>query len=199
MATFTNRIKANLNVSTYQIGRDIAWGVQNGINSFYPNLTTFTNRLKTAMRVSFEVRSPSRWARDIIGAMIGKGVEIGVNNTEVNLNPFKRNISEGMYDIIDSLDVQPTISTPSFDTSKLNGDIKGATQALNTQVLSKLDVTNDGTERAIAHLTDATVELLTEVVDAVKQGKDIVLDGEKISKNVSRSMRNAEINNNTVF
>ena len=177
VATFTNRIKANLNVSTYQIGRDIAWGVQNGINSFYPNLTTFTNRLKMGMRVSFEVRSPSRWARDVIGAMIGKGVEIGVNNTEVNLNPFKRNISEGMYDIIDSLDVQPIISTPSFDTSKLNGDIKGATQALNTQVLSKLDVTNDGTERAIAHLTDATVELLTEVVDAVKQGKDIVLDG----------------------
>lgn len=199
VATFTNRIKSNLNVSTYQIGRDIAWGVQTGINSFYPNLTTFTDRLKKGMRVSFEVRSPSRWARDVIGAMIGKGVEIGVNNTEVNLNPFKRNISEGMYDIIDSLDVQPAISTPSFDTSKLNGDIKGATQALNTQVLSKLDVTNDGTERAIAHLTDATVELLTEVVDAVKQGKDIVLDGEKISKTVSRSMRNAEINNNTVF
>ena len=79
-----SNIRSKLSFSSYSIGTNIARGVQNGINGYYPNVTQFTNRLKRGMRVSFEIRSPSRWARDVVGAMISAGVETGIKNYAPN-------------------------------------------------------------------------------------------------------------------
>ena len=199
ISSFTNRIKSNLNVSTYSIGRDIAWGVQNGINNFYPNLTTFTNRLKRGMKVSFEVKSPSRWAKREIGAMLGEGINIGVNETDVDFNPFKRNVEAGLSGMNSDFIIQPEFEMPTLDRRGMTTEFESMTKDMNAKVRTSIVVDNDNTEQAVEKLTDVTVMLLSEVVEAVKEGRDVYIDGKKMTDNIKANIRNEVVKSNRSF
>lgn len=188
-AKATGNIRRGLTFSGYSIGTNIAQGVQNGINNFYPNTTIFTNRLKRGMRVSFEVKSPSRWARDVIGGNIALGVMGGINESKIALDPFKDNVSNALHGV----------KMPTLDTSTINGSIANVASRLNAKVQGQFDYTNDGTEKAIAGLTSATIELNERLIKAVEDGKVITIDGEAVGKVSDEYSKSNAVRLNAVF
>lgn len=199
LSSLTRNIKNGINVDGYWIGHDIARGVERGINNFYPNTWQFTNRLKRGMRVSFEIRSPSRWARDVVGAMIGAGVETGINTYDPNFDPFKDNVFENLQDMADDAVVTPKFEMPTLDTKSLNGDISGVSRDLRAEIQGRFDYENDKTEKAIMGLTNVTVEKLERLIEAVEDGKVIEVDGEKLGEISDKHIKEKAVRMNTVF
>lgn len=77
-------------------GEQIPAGVAAGIVSNTPFLmgevTRMIDGVKTAMRGQFRITSPSKWARDVIGKNIVRGVGLGLNPRSLN-GPLSRFIS----------------------------------------------------------------------------------------------------------
>ena len=199
LGSVQNQLKRDLDFNGYWIGYDIARGVESGINSYYPNTWQFTNRLKRGMRVSFEIRSPSRWARDVVGAMISAGVETGINDYDPNFKPFKDNVFENLQDMADEAVVHPRFETPTFDTKALNGDISGISSNLSAEVQGRFDYENDRTEQAIMGLTNVTVDRLERLIQAVEDGQVIEIDGEKVGEVSDKYIKEKSVRMNTVF
>lgn len=199
LGSIQNSIKYGLDFNSYWIGYDIARGVESGINGYYPSLWQFTERLKRGMRVSFEIRSPSRWARDVIGSMISAGVETGINDYEPDFDPFKDNVFENLQDMADQAVVKPKFEMPTLDTKALNGDISGISRNLNAEVQGRFDYENDKTEQAIMGLTNVTVDKLERLIQAVEDGKVIEVDGEVLGEVSDKYIKEKSVRMNTVF
>mgnify|MGYP001243171549 CR=1 FL=1 len=193
--TFVNSLKRNLNFYSNSIGFDIARGVTSGINGHYPYVTPFTNSLKNAMKRAFNIHSPSRWARDVIGAMIGEGTEDGINETKVNVNSFKRNIEDELY----RFDIMPKVSMPTLDTRSFYQTLDKNAMNMNTNVQSRLDIDAQSTDKVIEAMNTNLSQKLDRVVDAVEQNKDIYMDSTKVTGIVTKEQRNEAVNNNTVL
>lgn len=186
--TFANRIKNALNFSANYIGNNIATGVINGINAKYVNVNTFTNNVKRAMNKQFMIFSPSRWARDEVGEMIGEGVLLGVNNTDVSFDPFKRRVAKEMSNIM-----------PTVDTRKFSADISSLSSSLSNKVSGSFDYTNDGTERAVDKLANIMNDKIDRLIAVTEDGKVLEVDGEVLGKTSEKYRKGNAVRLNKIF
>ena len=193
LGSFTNKVRSGLNTNTYYIGSDIARGVVNGINGYYPNVTPFTNSLKNGMKRAFNIHSPSRWARDVIGAMIGEGAEDGINETKVDVGLFKSNIAKEL----DGFDVKPSVEMPTLDTRSFYQTLDKNAMNMNTSVQSKYDIDSDKTSRSVNEMKDTMVGLLQDLIDAVDE-KETGIQASDIVKIAERGIKDNIVRNNKV-
>ncbi len=191
-----NNIRAALTFDATDVGRNIAQGVQRGINNSSVDIRNYTNRVKDAFTNStqgFTINSPSKWGHDMIGLNIGAGVVNGLNDSRVNIAPFKNSIDNELQKIDAEMQFHPTI-----DTARLNGDISASTAQLNANVSGDYSYSAEGTRAAVEAQTAITEQLLAQLVQAVEDGKYITMDGEKVAQITRGYQRDMAVRRNRV-
>lgn len=130
---FNNRVKSNLNIksSMKPIGTDIAKGIGEGFvqKEAYNHVTTksktLSEKIKDLFKKNFNINSPSKWARDVIGVGIGEGLGVGLVKSE-------KYAVAGAEALIDSTQKSlSTLSIPLLDKSNIEQSlqaIKGASK-----------------------------------------------------------------------
>lgn len=175
--TFTmmgNVLKFLMDIDLVQVGKDIIGGLVKGITSMVSTVKNTVNdiagSIKNAFTGAFDINSPSRWMRD----MIGKNQMIGwIDGIKAMKGALVRVTAQSVE-----------WGTPNMPNMAIAGYSTPSTAAnISTRVVEK-SVTSSGSESF----------QLSQIIQLLREGnrKEINLDGKKVgdmvTKQVSRNM-----------
>ena len=181
----------------YEAGRDSSQGYINGLMSKAREVANKAAEIvKNALRAAkdaIDSNSPSKlWAE--LGEDSDRGYILGIEDKAKDVNEatanmalgaseaFKAGISRAAQAVSDDAFVTPTIS-PVFDSSSLYGSVDYLNDVLNGNNLSGMvQATVDANTGDIQKLVDNT----NNILNAIKEGKIITLNGDVLFNYVNR-------------
>lgn len=78
------------------VGANIKNGVIAGMGDFKGQLNNWCNQFKSQILNNFKIKSPSRWARDMVGANIGEGISLGLEESTSSVQKACEGLKEGI-------------------------------------------------------------------------------------------------------
>ena len=115
-------------------GTNIVYGVGNGISnsgaqsSVFASVRNFANKVVSQFRAAFDIHSPSRLMRDVVGKNIAAGIGVGfedeISNVEKDMRTEVRNLADDIYAAV------PTFDYSVASTANAIIDAPDANQAL---------------------------------------------------------------------
>ena len=97
-----------------QSGINIVYGVGDGINnggaqgSVFAAVGNFANRVVSQFKAAFDIHSPSRLMRDVVGKNIAAGIGVGfedeISNVEKDMRTEVRNLADDIYAAVPTFD-----------------------------------------------------------------------------------------------
>lgn len=118
------------------IGANIVSGLWNGISGKFKwlvgRIKEFATNVKDKLKAFFGIKSPSRWARDMVGANIAKDIGVGFMQSMPN-------VQTAMSKSVSTL--QSSMSTPSlsYGNSPMQSAFASALGNANITVISEID------------------------------------------------------------
>lgn len=151
----TSAVEAFKGIDWFDLGANIIRGVVSGISS---NVGSIVDAAKSAARKAFDaaksllgIHSPSKLFRDEIGAMIPRGMALGIEDTSDKVDAAIEKLNRDMFKGLErTVEYSPTIETVTNGTYKPEAS-KTVTNTFNIQV--------DGTESPEAYANRLVREL----------------------------------------
>lgn len=78
------------------VGGNIKDGIINGMGDFNGKLDQWASQFKNRILQNFKIKSPSRWARDMVGVNIGEGIAIGLDQSAMSIERTCAGLKEGI-------------------------------------------------------------------------------------------------------
>lgn len=117
------------------VGANIKNGVIAGMGDFKGQLNAWCNQFKTQILNNFKIKSPSRWARDMVGANIGEGISLGLEESTSSVQKACEGLKEGISSELSGVDVlgnvRPTSGGADFATA-LGNQVLSAISTMDT-------------------------------------------------------------------
>lgn len=111
--------------SFYDVGANVKNGIINGMGDFKGQLDGWANQFKSQILKNFRIKSPSRWARDEVGAYLSEGIALGMENDN-SIQEACAGIREGISSEFDSMQffggVRQNASGSRFDIASAIGN-----------------------------------------------------------------------------
>ena len=134
----TSAVDAFKGIDWFDLGANIIRGVVSGISS---NVGSIVDAAKSAARKAFDaaksllgIHSPSRLFRDEVGAMIPRGMALGIEDTSDKVDAAIEKLNRDMFKGLDrTVEYSPTIETVTNGTFKPEAS-KTVTNTFNIQV-----------------------------------------------------------------
>lgn len=115
------------------VGGMIKAGINSGMTIFQGDLTNWANQFKNEIKRQFNIKSPSRWARDEVGGNIGEGIALGLTDSMSSVEDACSGLKEGITGEFSGMSVLDGVGA----TMNRNRGVDFAT-ALGNQVMSAL-------------------------------------------------------------
>lgn len=127
------------------VGLNIVKGIGKGITSgttwIKNKIKEFTNNVKNSLKSFFGIKSPSKWANEVIGQNISKGIANGLKAKKINWKNIGKQLGEqlksGMNDAV--------------------GSVKSIADTLKSN-LSKIDLISDGKLTDLSSIKDQVIQ-----------------------------------------
>ena len=117
------------------VGANIKNGVIAGMGDFKGQLNNWCNQFKNQILHNFKIKSPSRWARDMVGANIGEGISLGLEESTSSVQKACEGLKEGISSELSGVDVlgnvRPTSGGADFATA-LGNQVLSAISTMDT-------------------------------------------------------------------
>jgi len=143
--TFTN-----LPAKMLEIGGNLVKGIWDGIKNsadwLMSKISDFADGIVSGFKDAFDIHSPSRIMRDLIGTNLVKGISVGVDIETPNL---KNNINKNMSGVIADLKTNVNINSLKNISSSNSTDTTSTTSTLLSKVLDKMDTLADAFDISI--------------------------------------------------
>ena len=78
------------------VGGEIKAGINSGMTIFQGDLKGWANQFKAEIKREFNIKSPSRWARDEVGGNIGEGIALGLTDSMSSVEDACSGLREGI-------------------------------------------------------------------------------------------------------
>lgn len=115
------------------VGGQIKAGINSGMTIFQGDLKGWANQFKAEIKREFNIKSPSRWARDEVGGNIGEGIALGLTDSMSSVEDACSGLKEGIAGEFSGMSVLDGVGA----TMNRNRGVDFAT-ALGNQVMSAL-------------------------------------------------------------
>lgn len=181
-------------VNLFDIGANMIRGLWNGIGSvkdwIFGKIGGFANSLTAKVKSAFGIHSPSRVFRDQVGAMLGKGLALGIedemSSVSKSLSSMEDLVSnylgdtfEYRFKAIDVTDGLPEVNNPFADYSK---DINNLTRNRSAE----LDINQISD---IQYLFEMIGKILDKLDELIQKDPDTYLDEARVSRELSDPIR----------
>lgn len=127
------------------VGLDLVKGIGKGITSgttwIKNKIKEFTNNVKNSLKSFFGIKSPSKWANEVIGQNISKGIAKGLKAKTVNWKNIGKQLGE-------------QLKNGMVDKVK---DVKSIADSLKSN-LSKIDLMSDGKLTDLSSIKDQVIQ-----------------------------------------
>lgn len=161
-----------------EVGKHLIEGLWNGIKDMgawiHDKIAGFFDNIVDGIKDFFGIQSPSRLMRDVIGKNLALGIADGITE---NADAVDSALQDMADDIADTQISPPEIPAQTVDMSADFGRGSEPDIALDRFTRS-MQLT--GTVTQVVMLDTGTMEKLDQILSAVQNGKDILLDGDKL-------------------
>ena len=117
------------------VGANIKNGVIAGMGDFKGQLNNWCYQFKDQILKNFKIKSPSRWARDMVGANIGEGISLGLEESTSSVQKACEGLKEGISSELSGVavlgNVRPTSGGADFATA-LGNQVLSAISTMDT-------------------------------------------------------------------
>lgn len=187
----------NLPSRMLEIGRNIVQGIKNGISQAWNGMTGWIGGLCTGfingIKSKFDIHSPSRVMRDLIGKNIVLGIGEGITQASPKLNDTMNNICNKIFDIAENgSDSYEDIGKAYIESFKeginvqKDAAIKNVTDVINNTV-EEMKKKKDKNADKIA---EQGKELIAYYTEAINEGANNSIGKiERSLSNISKTMQ----------
>ena len=187
----------NIPSKMLEIGHNIVQGIKNGISQAWNGMTGWIGGLCTGfidgIKSKFDIHSPSRVMRDLIGKNIVLGIGEGITQTSSKLNDTMNNICDKIFDIAENgSDSYEDIGKAYIESFKeginvqKDAAIKNVTDVINNTV-EEMKKKKDKNADKIA---EQGKELIAYYTEAINEGANNSIGKiEKSLSNISKTMQ----------
>jgi len=109
------------------VGKNIKDGVISGMGDFKGKLNEWCNQFKDQILKNFKIKSPSRWASEMVGTNITEGIALGMEGSSSVVEEACAGLKEGIVGEFNGMSIMGSIRRPNADvTSAIGNSLTGA-------------------------------------------------------------------------